>query len=258
MEQDGFLHGLKNAASALFGGAKFTSAVILAGGSGTRVGADRTKQMIELCGKPLVVHTLLAFEACAYIREIVVVARRDEIERYEAFRAEYGLTKLTKIVTGGDMRRQSAKNGFDAISEKADYVAIHDAARALVTPAQIGEVVLAAHAHGAAIAATRATDTVKYAADNCIAETLDRNDIWLAATPQVFRDEIYRAAAYTAEKDGFDATDDASLVEHIGIGVYLVDCGAENFKVTVGSDLLRAEILLKEREAMQHACGTGI
>ena len=114
------------------------------------------------------------------------------------------------------------------------------------------------YAHGAAIAATRATDTVKYASGGFVAETLDRNDIWLAQTPQVFRDEIYRAAAYTAEKDGFAATDDASLAEHIGIGVYLVDCGAENFKVTVGSDLSRAEILLREREEKNHAHRTGI
>ena len=80
MKKEGLLYRIKNAASALFGGTKFTSAVILAGGSGTRVGADKTKQMIELCGKPLVVHTLLAFEACDYVNEIVVVAKQDEIE----------------------------------------------------------------------------------------------------------------------------------------------------------------------------------
>ena len=258
MKKEGLLYRVKNAASALFGGTKFTSAVILAGGSGTRVGADKTKQMIELCGKPLVVHTLLAFEACDYVNEIVVVAKQDEIAKYEEFRTAYGLRKLTKIVAGGETRQMSAKDGFDAADERAAYVAIHDGARALVTPEQIGEVILAAYAHGAAIAATRATDTVKYASGGFVAETLDRNDIWLAQTPQVFRDEIYRAAAYTAEKDGFAATDDASLAEHIGIGVYLVDCGAENFKVTVGSDLSRAEILLREREEKNHAHRTGI
>ena len=83
MKKEGLLYRVKNAATAFFGGTKFTSAVILAGGSGTRVGADRTKQMIELCGKPLVVHTLLAFEACDYVNEIVVVAKKDEIAKYE-------------------------------------------------------------------------------------------------------------------------------------------------------------------------------
>ena len=153
MKKEGLLYRVKNAASALFGGTKFTSAVILAGGSGTRVGADKTKQMIELCGKPLVVHTLLAFEACDYVNEIVVVAKQDEIAKYEEFRTAYGLRKLTKIVAGGETRQMSAKNGFDAADERAAYVAIHDGARALVTPEQIGEVILAAYAHGAAIAA---------------------------------------------------------------------------------------------------------
>ena len=114
MKKEGLLYRVKNAASALFGGTKFTSAVILAGGSGTRVGADKTKQMIELCGKPLVVHTLLAFEACDYVNEIVVVAKQDEIAKYEEFRTAYGLRKLTKIVAGGETRQMSAKNGFDA------------------------------------------------------------------------------------------------------------------------------------------------
>ena len=114
MKKEGLLYRIKNAASALFGGTKFTSAVILAGGSGTRVGADKTKQMIELCGKPLVVHTLLAFEACDYVNEIVVVAKQDEIAKYEEFRTAYGLRKLTKIVAGGETRQMSAKNGFDA------------------------------------------------------------------------------------------------------------------------------------------------
>lgn len=238
---------IKEVAYAALGKTAHVSAVILAGGSGSRVGAGQTKQMLEVCGKPLIVHTLLAFEASEYIDEIVVVAKEDEISTYEAFKAEYGLSKLTRTVVGGKTRQESAKNGFDAISEKADYVAIHDGARALITPAQIKEVVLSAYAHGAAIAACRATDTIKYAEGVVIGETLPRENIWLAQTPQVFRDEIYRAAAYMAVKDGFVGTDDASLVEHIGINVYLVDTGTDNFKVTYKSDLLRAEQLLTER-----------
>lgn len=246
-KSSGLLDKVKNATTAILGGRRFTSAVILAGGSGTRVGADRTKQMITLCGMPLIVHALLAFEKSEFIDEIVVVAKADELECYGAFRTEYGISKLTNVVCGGKTRQQSAKNGFDAISEKADYVAIHDGARALITPVQIKEVVLSAYAHGAAIAASRSTDTVKYAEGGRFAETLDRAHIWLAQTPQVFRDEIYRAAAYTAEQNGFEGTDDASLVENIGIGVQLVDCGADNFKVTVASDLLRAEAILQMR-----------
>ena len=240
-------HKIKEAAYAVLGKTAFVSAVILAGGSGSRVGAGQTKQMLEVCGKPLIVHTLLAFEASEYIDEIVVVAKEDELDSYEAFKSEHTISKLTRVVAGGKTRQESAKNGFDAIHEKADYVAIHDGARAMITPAQIKEVVLSASAHGAAIAACRATDTIKYAEGVTIGETLPRENIWLAQTPQVFKDEIYRAAAYMAVEDDFVGTDDASLVEHIGIKVQLVDTGTDNFKVTYKSDLLRAEQLLMER-----------
>lgn len=244
----GLFEKIKKAVYAFLGHDNFVSAVILAGGSGTRVGGDKTKQMLEICGMPLVVHTLLAFEKSEHVHEIIVVAKKEELECYEAFRNEYKLKKLTRIVEGGETRQHSAKNGFDAISEKADYVAIHDAARALITPEQIKEVVMSAIAHGSAIAATRATDTIKYSEGVKIAETIPRNNIWLAQTPQVFKDEIYRAAIYTAAKEGFEGTDDSSLVEHIGLPVYLVDTGNDNFKVTYKSDLLRAERIILERK----------
>lgn len=245
----GFFEKAKEVMYAAIGKRPFVSAVIVAGGSGSRMGTDKTKQMLVLASKPLVVHTLLAFEKSECINEIVVVAKEDECAEYDNFKKEYGITKLTKTVVGGATRQQSAKNGFDAISEKADFVAIHDAARALITPTQIKEVVMSAVAHGAAIAATPSTDTIKYAEGQIISETIPREKIWLTQTPQVFRDEIYRVAAYTAEKEGFVATDDSSLVENIGINVYLVDTGADNFKVTYSTDISRAEDLLLKREA---------
>lgn len=239
---------IKKAAYTVLGKSSHVSAVILAGGSGTRVGGTATKQMLPVCGVPLIVHTLRAFEASEYIHEIVVVARKDEIPAYEGFRETYGLTKLKKVVEGGATRQISAKNGFDAIDAKAAYVVIHDGARALITPEQIKAVVLSALAHGSAIAACPATDTIKYSENGVtVSETLPREHIWLAQTPQVFKDEIYRAAAYTAEKDGFAATDDASMVENIGIRVAIVNCGPDNFKVTYQSDLERAERILRER-----------
>lgn len=243
-----FFNKAKEVIYAAIGKRPFVSAVILAGGSGSRMGTETTKQMLVLDSKPLVVHTLLAFEKSEYVNEIIVVAREEECAEYDSFKEEYGITKLVKTVIGGKTRQESAKNGFDAINEKADYVAIHDAARALITPAQIKEVIMSAYAHGAAIAATPATDTIKYAEGVTVSETVPREKIWLAQTPQVFRDEIYRAAVYTAEKEGFVATDDASLVENIGKTVYLVDTGSDNFKVTYKTDLIRAEQLLLERK----------
>lgn len=243
-----FFNKAKEVIYAAIGKRPFVSAVILAGGSGSRMGTETTKQMLVLDSKPLVVHTLLAFEKSEYVNEIIVVAREEECAEYDSFKEEYGITKLVKTVIGGKTRQESAKNGFDAINEKSDYVAIHDAARALITPAQIKEVIMSAYAHGAAIAATPATDTIKYAEGVTVSETVPREKIWLAQTPQVFRDEIYRAAAYTAEKEGFIATDDASLVENIGKTVYLVDTGSDNFKVTYKTDLIRAEQILLERK----------
>ncbi len=247
----GFFDKLKKVVCAFLGNDNYVSAVILAGGSGTRVGGDKTKQMLEICGVPLVVHTLLAFEKCECINEIVVVAKKEELACYESFKSEYNLKKITRIVEGGETRQHSAKNGFDAINEKADYVAIHDAARALITEQQIKDVVMTAIAHGSAIAATRATDTIKYSEGVRISETIPRKNIWLAQTPQVFKDEIYRAAVYTAFKEGFEGTDDSSLVEHIGIPVYLVDTGNDNFKVTYKTDLLRAERIILERREVE-------
>lgn len=242
------LEKIKKAVYAFLGHKNFVSAVILVGGSGTRVGGGETKQMIKVCGEPLIVHTLRAFQNSEHISEIVVVAKEDELPIYEVFKKEFNFTKITAVVKGGATRQQSAKNGFDAISENSDYVAIHDGARALITGEQIKEVVMSAIAHGSAIAATRATDTIKYSEGVKISETVPRENIWLAQTPQVFRDEIYRAAIYTSEKEGFVGTDDSSLVEHIGLPVYLVDTGADNFKVTFKSDILRAEQIISERE----------
>lgn len=239
---------IQDAASSVLASTAYVSAVILAGGSGSRVGAGVTKQQITVCGKPLVVHSILAFEQCTLVREIVVVAKEDEIPLYEDWKKKYRLTKLSRVVAGGATRQDSAKNGFDVISEKADYVMIHDGARALVTPKMITDVLTEAVLHGAAIAAARSTDTVKYAEHGKIEQTLDRNCVWLAQTPQAFRDEVYRAAIYTAKARGFVGTDDASLVEEIGYPVYLVDCGHENFKVTYQSDVERAERLLFARE----------
>ena len=228
MKKEGLLYRVKNAATAFFGGTKFTSAVILAGGSGTRVGADKTKQMIELCGKPLVVHTLLAFEACDYIHEIVVVAKKDEIARYEEFRTAYGLHKLTKVVEGGATRQMSAKNGFDAVDERAAYVAIHDGARALVTEDVIRRAVESVEARGSGIASVPVTDTIKRAApDGLVLDTPDRSALRAMQTPQAFRVELIRKAHEIARWDGFLGTDDAALLEHAGMPVYLCEGSRE-------------------------------
>lgn len=232
-------------------GKKHTTAILLAGGIGTRMANEQgeTKQLMLLKGKPVIAHTVRAFDDCADIDDIVVVARADEIERVRLILKQEKIHKLRAIVKGGETRQESAKNGFDSLGEETDFVAIHDVARCMVTPAMISSVVSVAYDMRAASAATRATDTVKVAGgDGIVCETPDRERLWLAQTPQVFDADLYRAAIYMAEKDGFRATDDNSMVEHIGHRVKLVDCGPDNFKITTKADLIMAEVILRMQE----------
>ena len=228
---------------------RFTSAIIVAGGSSTRMGAGISKQMALLDGMPVVVRTLRAYQQCPEISEIIVVAKEDEIARYYEFRDKYALTKLTHVVRGGADRQESVLNGLKKVREHAGFVAIADAVRPLITPAMISKVCHNAYVFGGATAACRVVDTVKTADSNgFIKSTQDRDKIWLAQTPQVFSLKIYRAAAYSARDKGFTATDDNSLVERIHRRVKLVDCGCDNIKITHADDMVRAQIILRARE----------
>lgn len=228
----------------------FTSAIIAAAGLSERFGGSVTKQMTELCGLPVLVHTLMAYEHTDCIHEIVIVARPDEIPFWHKACADHSITKVTKIVAGGSTRQESVRKGLESIDDKAKFVAIADGARCLVQPHQIEDVCRAAYKYKAATAAHRSTDTVKIAdKKGFIDKTTDRDTVWMAQTPQVFRVKLYRAAAYTALKEGFEGTDDNSLVEHVGHAIRLVECGAQNIKITTPEDMAVAEGVLRKREA---------
>ena len=231
----------------------FTTAVILAAGSGQRFGQENgLKQFIPINSLPALVHTLRAFEASSLIDEIVIVTKETDIERCETFVKDFGLKKVSKVLAGGSDRQESAKRGFDAVSEKAKFVAFHDGARCLVTREMIDNTILAAYEHGVAVAAERSRDTVKIADANGFSkESPDRNTVWLAKTPQVFMADIYRAAVYTAEKDGIRATDDSMLAERLGFKVKMVECGNENIKLTTPNDIYIAEAILRARQEKQ-------
>lgn len=232
-----------------------TAAVILAGGSGTRMKNTEglTKQMLLLDGIPVLVHSALAFQKCEYIDEIVLVARKDEMQTVRTLMAEYKITKLSRIVSGGETRQQSARKGLNAISDKAKYIAIHDAARCLITPGMIADVVAAAYANRAASAGTSVTDTVKEVTrEGYIKGTVDRRTVYLAQTPQVFDANLYRAAVYTAKEEDAAATDDNLLVEGLGQAIRMVDCGKENIKITTEIDMLFAEAILAARKGKKN------
>ncbi len=227
----------------------FTSAIIAAAGLSERFGGSVTKQMTELCGLPVLVHTIKAYEEADCIHEIIIVARHDEIPFWERTCRDFDFKKVVKIVPGGHTRQESVLKGLDEVSDKSKFVAIADGARCLITPFQIKDVCRAAYKYKAATAAHRTTDTVKIADDKgFIEKTTDRNTVWLAQTPQVFKTKLYRAAAYNALKEGFKATDDNSLVEFIGHPIRLVECDALNIKITTQEDMIVAEGVLRKRE----------
>ena len=232
---------------------KRTTALILAAGSGERFSegsgelSGLKKQFVPICGVPALLRTVKVFENSPFINEIIVVTGKDDVEFCRELFGEE-ITKLTKIVPGGATRQESAMAGLEAVDPKSEYIAIHDGARCLITEEIIENVIKTAYDCGAAAAAQRAVDTVKFADNNrIITETIDRDHVWLMKTPQVFYANMYRAAVYTAYKDGASVTDDCMLVERIGFKVRVVDCGSENIKLTYPIDKVFAEAILNER-----------
>ncbi|MBR5540700.1 MAG: 2-C-methyl-D-erythritol 4-phosphate cytidylyltransferase [Clostridia bacterium] len=218
------------------------TAVIVAAGSSTRMGIP--KQFLPLNGRPLIAYTLAAFEQCAAIDAIVVVARKEDHDRVWEIARIGDITKLSTIVVGGRTRGESVRNGVDKC--KTDYVAIHDGARPLVTPTLIERVVRAAVQHGAATAAVHTKDTVKIADQNgMVLSTPDRTTLWNVQTPQVFSKDLYERAWQYASTRGRDVTDDCQLIEAIGQPVKLVEGCYTNIKVTTPEDVPFAEELLK-------------
>lgn len=223
-----------------------TTALILAAGSGTRFG--ERKQFTEILGVPVLLRTVLTFDACPLIDEVIVVTGEEDIEPCRELLGD-GIGKLTKIVVGGATRQESAMAGLEALDAKSDFIAIHDAARCLVTVDMIEKVLREAYETGAAAAAERAVDTVKYAdANGVITDTIDRDHVWLMKTPQIFNANMYRAAVYSAYKDKVSVTDDCMLVERLGFKIKAVDCGRENIKLTYAEDKIIAEAILSSRE----------
>ena len=153
----------------------FVSAIIVAAGDSTRMGTADSKQFVPLLGKPAILYTLRAFQACALISEVVVVCRAQDMARVEALAQANGIDKLTAVTEGGDYRAASVQNGILAASVQAQYFAIHDGARPLITPEEITAVTEAAFETGAATLGTAVTDTIKIADENnVILQTPDR------------------------------------------------------------------------------------
>jgi 2-C-methyl-D-erythritol 4-phosphate cytidylyltransferase len=217
--------------------------VVAAGRSERMNGVD--KVFTELVGRPLVAWTLAAFKNVDVIEGVVVVAAPEHVGRMRDLVRDWRFTNVINVVPGGAHRQESVRAGIEA-ANGATIVAVHDAARPLVTPGLISEGVRIARETGATVCALPSRDTVKEIAGDppSVRATHDRAHIWLAQTPQVFaRDVLLRAHAEAKS----NATDDAALVEAIGHEVRVYEGDARNIKITTRDDLLIAETLLRRR-----------
>ena len=222
-------------------------AIVVAAGKGTRLGGARPKQFLELRGVPVIIHTLLQFERCNEINEVITVLPAEDTAGFESLTRQFELKKAGRIVAGGATRAQSVRSGLNAISE-ADIVAVHDGVRPFVTPEEIDRVVVAARQSGAAVLTAPVADTIKRVQDSRIIETVPRADLRRALTPQCFRFEILKRAYEKLderESTGLEITDDSSLVERLGVEVITVEGSARNIKITNLADLAFGEAILK-------------
>lgn len=235
--------------SRIFTGSKdapFCSAVILAAGSSVRMGND--KILAKLGEVPVLARTLRPFQDCDAVNEIVVVTSLDKLNEVTELCREYNIGKVSKVVTGGKTRAESALTGVSEVNAKASLIAIHDGARPLVTDDLIRRTVEMAVKKHAAVPAIRSTDTLKSAGeDGAIIGTVDRETTWRIQTPQVFKAELIKGALTKAMKQGLALTDDSSAMEILGVTTYLVEGDEENIKLTKPLDLLLAAAILRDR-----------
>ncbi|MBI4227901.1 MAG: 2-C-methyl-D-erythritol 4-phosphate cytidylyltransferase [Candidatus Omnitrophica bacterium] len=220
--------------------------IITAAGIGARFGGRRHKAFVPLHGRPMVAWSLLACEAAPAVADVVVTVHPADAPRARAVVRRYRCRKVRAIVRGGATRAESVARGLAAVPPAAAIVAVHDAARPLVTPALIARVAAAAARDGAALAAAPVAPTIKRVdARGRVVETLDRRRLWAAQTPQAFRRELL-VAAYRRVRGRARgaATDEAMLLERCGVRSRIVEEGARNMKITTPDDLRMAAAVL--------------
>lgn len=207
----------------------------------------KKKQFLPLAGKPVLARTLDPFERCPLVNAVVLVVGQEDLEFcLKEIVEKYQYKKISRIVPGGKTRQESVRNGMDAVPEDVEMVVIHDGVRPFVTREMIEESVRSAIRFQAVVVATPVKDTIKTVdAGGSIRETLDRNFLWQVQTPQTFQTRIIRDALRKAAEDGFLGTDDASLVERMGVKVHVVQGSYANIKITTPEDLLLATFLLQ-------------
>lgn len=224
------------------------SAVIVAAGSSERFGSDKT--LAPLLGTPVLAYSLMVFNACKYVKEIVVVTSTDKIEAVAKLCDNYNISKAAKIVCGGNTRAESALSGVSEVSNASNLIAVHDAARPLITTEIISKAIESALSNRAVAVAIPSKDTVKIAINGSVLSTPERDTVRLIQTPQVFEPNILKAALTNALIKELRVTDDASAVEALGFKVFLTEGSEENIKITTPQDMKLAETILLNRRVL--------
>ena len=222
------------------------SAIIVAAGGSRRMGFD--KLFAPIAGKSVLAHSINAFERADSVTEIILVARPDRHDEVGEILCSENFKKVRSIVAGGERRQDSVNAGLERLDESARYVAVHDAARPLITPQQIERVYDVSRRHGAAASAEPVTDTLKRAdVDLGVTGSVDRHQLFAMQTPQIFETKLLRNAYRTVLDQNIVVTDEVSAVERLGRKIFLVPNEDLNFKITYPQDLPLAEFVLNQR-----------
>jgi 2-C-methyl-D-erythritol 4-phosphate cytidylyltransferase len=226
------------------------TAIIVAAGSSQRMGFDKLFALLD--GKPVFFHSIDAFERTKSVSEIIVVGRKDRLGELEAIVRLHKWKKVREIVGGGVHRQDSVRAGLARVSGSAEYLAVHDAARPLVTPEQIERVFDLCREHGGAALAEPITDTVKRATEEgFVCASIERDQLYAMQTPQIFsRAQLEQAYEAIAARK-ISITDEVSALEHLGHKVILVPNEEYNFKITYPADLPLAEFVIRQRQRLE-------
>lgn len=219
------------------------TAIIVAGGNSRRMGFDKTFALIG--GKSVIAHSIAAFEAAASVTEIILVGREERLKEIEGIVAGERFAKVRAIVAGGTHRQDSVSNGLGRLGPDAKYVAVHDAARPLVTPEQIERVFEQSRRTGAAALASPVRDTLKKAdANHLVCGSISRDRVYAMETPQIFARDVLVQAYDRVAANQISITDEVSAVEELNHKVVLVPNESVNFKITYPADLPLVEFIL--------------
>ena len=222
------------------------TAIVVAAGDSRRMGFD--KMFARIGDEPVILHTLRAFERCHCVDRIIVVAREDRHDAIEAIVQDENSKKVQSIIPGGKHRQDSVRAGLGQLDPGTKYVAVHDAARALITPEQIEFVFEQCRTYGAASLAEPVTDTLKYAdAEFFVTRSIDRQQLYAMQTPQIFERQLIEDAYRAVYAENASVTDEVSAVERLGRKVILVPNREVNFKITYPRDLALAEFIMQRR-----------